>query len=298
MFKYHYISDQGLDNLKQYSYHGVDRSIIAPYLQKWWMFAINYMPLWVAPNLITLTGFFGLVASMAVSLFYCPRLEGAAPTWVYIFHFFCLFLYQTMDALDGKQARRTKTSSPLGELFDHGCDAVSVALIGITISSTLQLGYGWEVFTILVANYVVFYLAQWEEYHTGVLELGYLNVTEAQLLVMSAYLWTAYQGPQWWLQTFSVFGYTLQYNVPVVAFQMIGVFVTMAGNLHSLFLRKHHHAKHINYFLAITHLVPVILATVLAFVWGSHSPNNIFFSSHSVIFILGLGFLFPNMVVS
>lgn len=25
-----------------------------------------------------------------------------------------------MDAMDGKQARRTETSSPLGELFDHG----------------------------------------------------------------------------------------------------------------------------------------------------------------------------------
>jgi len=30
-----------------------------------------------------------------------------------------------MDSIDGKQARRTNTASPLGELFDHGCDAVS-----------------------------------------------------------------------------------------------------------------------------------------------------------------------------
>jgi hypothetical protein len=27
---------------------------------------------------------------------------------------------QTFDAVDGKQARRTNSSSPLGELFDHG----------------------------------------------------------------------------------------------------------------------------------------------------------------------------------
>jgi hypothetical protein len=26
----------------------------------------------------------------------------------------------TFDAVDGKQARRTNSSSPLGELFDHG----------------------------------------------------------------------------------------------------------------------------------------------------------------------------------
>ena len=30
-----------------------------------------------------------------------------------------LFVYTSMDAIDGKQARRTGSSSPLGELFDH-----------------------------------------------------------------------------------------------------------------------------------------------------------------------------------
>ena len=31
-----------------------------------------------------------------------------------------VFFYLHMDCLDGKQARRTKNSSPLGQLFDHG----------------------------------------------------------------------------------------------------------------------------------------------------------------------------------
>lgn len=31
-----------------------------------------------------------------------------------------LFIYQSLDAIDGKQARRTQQSGPLGELFDHG----------------------------------------------------------------------------------------------------------------------------------------------------------------------------------
>jgi len=34
-------------------------------------------------------------------------------------------VYQSLDAIDGKQARRTGTSNPLGELFDHGCDSIS-----------------------------------------------------------------------------------------------------------------------------------------------------------------------------
>ena len=39
-----------------------------------------------------------------------------------------MFLYQSLDAIDGKQARRTNSQSPLGELFDHGCDSVSAGM--------------------------------------------------------------------------------------------------------------------------------------------------------------------------
>ena len=48
-----------------------------------------------------------------------------APGWAYFTAALGLFLYQSLDAIDGKQARRTNSASPLGELFDHGCDAVS-----------------------------------------------------------------------------------------------------------------------------------------------------------------------------
>jgi ethanolaminephosphotransferase len=48
-----------------------------------------------------------------------------APSWTYLQAALGLFLYQTLDATDGKQARRTQSSSPLGELFDHGCDSMT-----------------------------------------------------------------------------------------------------------------------------------------------------------------------------
>lgn len=40
-----------------------------------------------------------------------------------------LVSYQTMDAIDGKQARRTGSAGPLGQLFDHGCDSISTTFI-------------------------------------------------------------------------------------------------------------------------------------------------------------------------
>lgn len=49
-------------------------------------------------------------------------------------------------------------------------------------------------------------------YHTGVLDLGYFNVTEAQLSTMALYVATAVLGPSFWLQPVTVFGYTVQYN--------------------------------------------------------------------------------------
>ena len=86
------------------------------------------MYLYFRPNLITLLGYFAIVASFVVTYYYSPDYETGLPEWVYLFNCLCVFFYQTMDALDGKQARRTGTSSPLGELFDHGCDAMTTVV--------------------------------------------------------------------------------------------------------------------------------------------------------------------------
>lgn len=89
-------------------------------MQPFWRWAVNFLPITMAPNLVTLVGFFAIVASFLLFAFFSPSISESAPSWVYLFAAFCMFFYQTMDALDGKQARRTGNSSPLGELFDHG----------------------------------------------------------------------------------------------------------------------------------------------------------------------------------
>lgn len=71
-----------------------------------------------------------------------------------------MWTYSTLDAIDGKQARRTKSSSPLGQLFDHGCDAFSVSFCVIQIGEAAQLEYE-EVFMIYMATYTAFWLANW-----------------------------------------------------------------------------------------------------------------------------------------
>ena len=67
-------------------------------------------PLWIAPNLITLLGFIANAQAFFIAVYYCG-LEGTgeAPSWVYFNLALSLFVYQTLDAIDGKQARRTGT---------------------------------------------------------------------------------------------------------------------------------------------------------------------------------------------
>lgn len=101
---------------------------------------------WLAPNLITLIALF---ASFACSLQYLPfdgTLSKEFPAYTYYFGVFCIFVYQTLDAVDGKQSRRTKTSSPLGQLFDHGCDAINNSFINFFFCQAMQYGCNIDYF--------------------------------------------------------------------------------------------------------------------------------------------------------
>lgn len=61
------------------------------------------------------------------------------PSSAFYFAAACIFIYSTLDAIDGKQARRTKSSSPLGQLFDHGCDSFSITFFMLAICQALKL---------------------------------------------------------------------------------------------------------------------------------------------------------------
>ena len=46
--------------------------------------------------------------------------------------------------MDGKQARKTGNSTPLGLLFDHGCDSLVIMLQGLSLATVLQFGNGFK----------------------------------------------------------------------------------------------------------------------------------------------------------
>lgn len=85
------------------------------------------------------------------------------------------FLSLFPDGVDGKQARRTNSSTPLGELFDHGLDSWACVYFVVTVYSTFGRGStGVSVFVLYLLLWVVlfsFILSHWEKYNTGILFL-------------------------------------------------------------------------------------------------------------------------------
>lgn len=79
------------------------------------------------------------------------------------------------DGVDGKQARRTNSSTPLGELFDHGLDSWACIFFVATVYSIFGRGdSGVGVTTLYYILWVVlfsFILSHWEKYNTGILFL-------------------------------------------------------------------------------------------------------------------------------
>lgn len=83
---------------------------------------------------------------------YSPNGVEPPPRWTCFLCALGLFVYQSLDSIDGKQARRTNTSSPLGELFDHGCDSISTIFVALSACISCQLGHypNWLFFQVLM----------------------------------------------------------------------------------------------------------------------------------------------------
>jgi len=192
-----YIRQQQLERLREYRYSGVDHSLVSRYILKpyWWGQVIHLVPLWMAPNAVTLTGFFFVIANLLTMLYYTPTMDVDCPAWVYATWAAGLFLYQTFDAIDGSQARRTRQSGPLGELFDHGVDALNTSLEVLLFSAAMNFGQGWRTVLVLFASLLTFYVQTWDEYHTKTLTLGLVSgPVEGILTLCVVYAVTAVKG--------------------------------------------------------------------------------------------------------
>lgn len=189
--------------LHTYKYSGGDSSPVYKYvLSPLAQYCVDhFVPMWMAPNAVTLLGLIASIIAFSSTLILDPQLQGTGPRWLYLLNGCCIFIYQTLDNMDGKQARRTGSTSALGMLFDHGCDALNTGLMIVAMSSVVASGWTTRLFLCIFSGFVPFYFQTWEEYYVGSMVLPPFNgPTEGLLIAAGMGILGYVMGPQFFNQ--------------------------------------------------------------------------------------------------
>lgn len=237
---YFYIVDsKSRHALKTFQYKGEDRSLLYRFiLSPLASFVVNHLtPSTLAPNTITFVGLILMLASYCFAWYYVPTLQEQqwvggndnedvfveiVPRWIFLYSCVAILMYQTLDNMDGKQARKTRSSSPLGLLFDHGCDAVNSLFGSVNWMIAMGLNPFCNSYDLLMCGvtlfgpYALFYVGTWEEYYTGALILPFCNgpnegLLGAALMNVASYMY----GPAYW-QTYSWWNSCAEFYTSVV----------------------------------------------------------------------------------
>ncbi|XP_072938549.1 ethanolaminephosphotransferase 1 [Epargyreus clarus] len=299
-----FLSEDKLEGFEKYKYNSVDTSVLSKYvMHPFWDWCVQFCPVWVAPNLLTFTGFLLTVLNFLLFSYYDFGFHAlteenvtndSIPSWVWAVSAVNLFVAYTLDGIDGKQARRTGTSGPLGELFDHGLDSYSAVLIPTCLYSI----FGRDELSPLRFFFVIwniflnFYLTHWEKYNTGVMFLpwGYDFTMIGSCLLL---LVTSAVGPRAW-------------HVPLpgglapgVAFELVLYFSAMITsqtvilwNIYKSYRDKT--GKMRPFMEAVRPLVPLAAFFAVSSLWALYSPNDIINTAPRLFYIL-TGTIFSNI---
>ena len=166
--------------MRDYEYRVESHAALAPTLKKYYFHPlVSRLPLWLHANTLTATSgvlsifAFGTLLFIAVMNGFDFLLVLAALMW---------WSRDTLDNLDGGQARRTGTSGPMGELMDHSIDAYTVYPVVLGVC----LAFGCAPVLALITLSVCllgFWAAMWELRHRGVFFTGVLSETEGAFIL-------------------------------------------------------------------------------------------------------------------
>eukprot|EP00163_Fabomonas_tropica_P010676 TRINITY_DN208_c0_g1_i2.p1 TRINITY_DN208_c0_g1~~TRINITY_DN208_c0_g1_i2.p1 ORF type:complete len:318 (+),score=43.58 TRINITY_DN208_c0_g1_i2:551-1504(+) len=226
-------------------------------------------------------------------------MTGEAPLWVYPFCGICGFAYQTLDALDGKQARRTGMSGPLGELFDHGCDSLNVTITTLTIACTIQAGGTWLSACLMSIVLCGFFAACWEQYHTHTLFLPIINgPVEGCLIMVAAHIATYWLTPQWWLiENARLGGYTPR--VALISFSILAGVITIMTSTYTVLstvqAKQTKGEATLSKTQSLLQVVPILICTALWLTWMYVSHNDLL-THHPHLVFLTMGIVFSHQM--
>lgn len=277
-----------LKKLGEHTYKCESRSLTDVYLQPFWNWLVLKTPIWMAPNLITLIGLVVNVVTTLVIIRYSPDANSEIPRWASFLCGLGLFVYQSLDAIDGKQARRTGSSSPLGELFDHGCDSVSTVFITLSACVSVKLGeYPSWMFLQSFFAVALFYFAHWQTYVSGTLRFGKFDVTETQLSIIFLHLMSAVFGTGIWDYEIPLFNVKLKF---ILLLTTLAISIVLAKSNVSVILTGGigKNGSSVAGTSVLSPAIPLMLVVLPGYIIACKSTENIY-ETHPVLYIMAFG---------
>lgn len=291
-----YIITEWYDSIKNHKYAGADLSIfytyvMSPICNK----LVNYFPIWLAPNLITFIGFiFVILTNILINYFSGWDGKNSIPGYISIICGLLYYLYHILDNIDGKQARRTNNSTPLGMLFDHGCDSITTFFLSIILCSIMKLnsGFWYGLFWFFIA--FPFFMCTWEQNITGFLYLPVINgVSEGSLLALIAMIFTGIMGQDFWvIEVVTLNSYTYHINEVLIIGLSIFSILTFAFSLRTVIIKNKEKAiNSISDFIVIS-----IMFISMMIVLSLHNNSDILKNKPKLIIYL-YGFMFGKLLI-
>ena len=171
-----------------YRYKCVNEALLEPYITPFWNFLARNLPVWVHPNVLTLVGSLSLLPAFFLYAYYSWSMESEdVPLSVWMLAVLGIFLFQTLDNLDGKQARRLGLSSPIGDWFDHSLDILSLYLLISQVVTAIYHGATYHPIDSIFAQLapaVMHFFVFWDRRWTRELYIGPMSITEGQFVIM------------------------------------------------------------------------------------------------------------------
>jgi ethanolaminephosphotransferase len=98
-----FLTREEKDKLAKWKYSVEDKSITTQIFNPWWNWVVKFIPNTVPPNIISLAGLLCILYYFHLAFNYASTHSRL----ISLLGVILVFAYQTLDAIDGKHARRT-----------------------------------------------------------------------------------------------------------------------------------------------------------------------------------------------
>jgi ethanolaminephosphotransferase len=165
-------------SIPEYRYRVKDFSLVTPWFRETLVRPLlAYIPWQIPANHITLGSNLFMFAALLLSMF------SGENRYVFLVVPVLVFSYVIGDHLDGMQAKRTGTSSALGEFFDHFLDIFNNGILVMIVCSLMNVS-PWVFAICLAVSYIAHSAIFFEQLKTGWLIFEKFGALEAVILIL------------------------------------------------------------------------------------------------------------------